>query len=181
MCHHGNISAQAPFGAAHVPADGRFNRGTFQHGEILARWIFGTMNFQHRNISAAHGYFGTLQSNMDVSAQTFWHLCYCAKMSMCQNVPMPRHSCAKNSLNQKIPMSKCSHVKRSICQNVSSAEWCTYLKMFPWWNICAEMTLAKSKCSKCSVLKCWVGLKDDMWIEQFNQMTYPALRSLIIG
>ena len=37
MCHHGNILAHAPFGAANVPADGRFNRGTFQHGEILAR------------------------------------------------------------------------------------------------------------------------------------------------
>ena len=42
--------------------------------------------FWHLNI-LAHGYFGTLQSNNDVSALTFWHLCYCAKMSMYQKSP----------------------------------------------------------------------------------------------
>ena len=46
-----------------------FDLGTFRHGIFL-----------HLNI-LAHGFFGTLQSNMDVLAQTFWHLCYCAKMS----------------------------------------------------------------------------------------------------
>ena len=61
MIHHGNILAHAPFGAANVPADGRFNTGNvstsglfctrnFLHKEFLARGIFGTGTFQHMDI-----------------------------------------------------------------------------------------------------------------------------------
>ena len=58
----------------------------FWHKWFLVLWMFWHGIFWHLNI-LAHGYFGTLQSNNDVSALTFWHLCYCAKMSMYQNVP----------------------------------------------------------------------------------------------
>ena len=34
MFHHGNISAHAAFGPADIPADGRFNTGTFGHGDF---------------------------------------------------------------------------------------------------------------------------------------------------
>jgi hypothetical protein len=37
MFHHGTISARAPFGSENIPADGRFNTGTFQHGDFLAQ------------------------------------------------------------------------------------------------------------------------------------------------
>ena len=55
---------------------------THWHKEFSAPWTFWQGIFRHLNISA-HGYFCTLQSNMDVLAQTFLHLCYCAKMSIC--------------------------------------------------------------------------------------------------
>ena len=135
-----NVSSQEHFGTCTVRRCGRSGRWTFQHQNISTWGIFGTGNFRHEEFSApehfgtgifwhlnisAHGYFGTLQSNMDFSAQTFWHLCYCAKMSMCRNVPVPKCSCAENSSCRKVPMSKCSRVEMSICRNVCSTEWCT--------------------------------------------------------
>ena len=113
MFHHGNISAHAPFCAAD-----------------------GTRNFRHLHISA-HGYFGTLQSNMDISAQTFRHLCYCAEMSMCRNVPVPKSPRAEKSPCRNVPVLKCPSAGMSAALNGACAE------MFPWWNICAEMTLAE--------------------------------------
>ena len=82
---------------------------TYQHVDILSPWMFrqrdfsaqghfGKRNFLHQ------GHFGTLQSNMDVTAQTFRLLNYCAEMSMCQNVPVPKFSCAKNSSCRKFPL-----------------------------------------------------------------------------
>ena len=68
---------------------GNFGMGNFRHEEFSAPEHFGTGIFRHLNISA-QGYFGTLQSNMDVLAQTFRDLCYCAKMTMCRNVPVPK-------------------------------------------------------------------------------------------
>ena len=61
---------------------------------------------------------------------TFWHLCYCAKMSMCRNVPMlkcsvPKIPLAENSSCQKLSMSKRFRVETSICRNVRSAERCS--------------------------------------------------------
>ena len=133
MFHHGNILAHALCLALQtlwqmdVSTQERFNIGNFWHREFLAQGIFGTGTFRHLNISA-HGYFGTLQSNMDVSAQTLRHLCYCAEMSMFQNIPVPKCSCAKNSSCRKDPMRKSPHVKCSfakmfICRNVCSAKW----------------------------------------------------------
>ena len=129
MFYHENISACAPFGDANVPADGRFNTRTCQHGNFLVQGIFGTRNFWH------NGHFGTgilapehfaarifwhLAKQYDVSAQTFRHRCYCAKIAMCQNIPVLKILPAKKS-----PMSKPCRVETSICQNVRSALWCT--------------------------------------------------------
>ena len=135
-----DVSSREHFGTCTVRRCGCSSRCTFQHWNVSTWGIFGTGNFRHEEFSApehfgtgifrhlnisAHGYFGTLQSNMDVSAQTFRHLCYCAEMSMCRNVPVPKCSCAENSSCRKVPMSKCSRVEMSICWNVCSAEWCT--------------------------------------------------------
>ena len=153
MFHHGNISAHALFGAADVPANGLFNNRTFQHGEFLAWGIFGTRNFWHLNISA-QGYFGTLQSNMDVSAQTFRHLCYCAKMSPCQNIQVLKCPCAEKSLCGKVhvpnsPWSQNVHVLKCICL----------------WNVCAEMSLAKMCWNK---PKPFFGPKPKMCLKNCN-------------
>ena len=129
---------------------GHFRHGEFWHEEFSAPEHFGTGIFRHLNISA-HGYFGTLQSNMDVSAQTFRHLCYCAEMSMCRNVPVPKCSCAENSSCRKVTMSKCSRVEMSICRNVCSAEWCT----------CRNVPVMKHPCRNvpCRNVPCRNGLK----------------------
>ena len=115
---------------------GLFGTGTFWHKEFLAPWIF-----RHLNI-LTHVYFGTLQSNMDVLAQTFWHLCYCTEMSMCRNAPC-----------RNVPLLKIPHVENSPCRNVpvlklpsagtSKVPNGALAEMVPWWNIRAEMTIAK--------------------------------------
>ena len=110
--------------------------GNFWHKEFLAPWTLKHGIFRHLNI-LAHGYFGTLQSNMDVLPQTFWHLCYCAEMSMCRNVPVSKFSCAENFLCRKFLVLKSPHVEMSATPNGALAE------MFPWWNIRADMTFAE--------------------------------------
>ena len=45
-------------GPADVPAHGRFDTRTFQHGYILAQGIFGTMDVSAQNILAPK-HFGT--------------------------------------------------------------------------------------------------------------------------
>ena len=77
---------------------------------------------------------------MDVWVQKFRHLCYCAEISMCWYVPMPKCSCVRNSLCLKIPMSKCSCVEIS---GTSTAPNGVFAKLFPWWNINPQMTLAE--------------------------------------
>ena len=100
---------------------GLFESGNFRLEEFLAPWTFSA-----RDISAPD-HFGIW---------IFWHLCYCAEMSMCGNVAVPQCSCAENSSCQKVPMSKCSRVERSICQNVSSAEWCTSRNVSMMKHLC---------------------------------------------
>ena len=76
--HHRDISACAcsdlrmhtGTGIWTFPLHGCFNTRTFRHRDILAQGIFSTMEILPQTISA----------------QTFWHLCYCAKISMCQNI-----------------------------------------------------------------------------------------------
>ena len=111
---HVDHSALQTFRQMNISTREHFDMGTFRHEEFLAQEHFGTGIFRHLNISA-HGYFGTLQSNIDVSAQTFWHLCYCAEMSMCRNVPVPKCSCAKNSSCRKFPVPKIPHVETFPC------------------------------------------------------------------
>ena len=107
-----DVSSREHFGMCTLLPCGRSGRWTFQHRnvwtwglfstgnfwceEFLALWTFQRGIFCHLNISA-HIYFGTLQSNMDVLAQTFWHLCYCEEMSQSQNVPAPKTPHAEKS------------------------------------------------------------------------------------
>ena len=125
-----DVSSREHFGTCTVWPCGRSGRWTFQHRNISTWGIFGMGNFRHEEFSApehygtgifwhlnisAHGYFGTLQSNMDVSAQTFWHLCYCAEMSMCRNVPVPKCSCAEKSSCRKVLVPESPHVEMLRC------------------------------------------------------------------
>ena len=96
--HHGNFSAQ-----------GHFCTRTFQHGYILAPWMF----FRHWNISV-QGYFGTW---------TFWHIYILTPCKAIQTF-WNRHfgPCAKMSLCPNILGSKCLSVVTSPCQNVHGVE-----------------------------------------------------------
>ena len=108
--------------------------------DILAQGHYGTGTFRHRDISA-HGYFGYLQSNIDISAPVL----------LCRNVPVPKCSCVKNSSGRKVPMSKCSCVEMSICRNVCSAEWYT----------CRNVPIMKHPCrnDSCQNVPCRNGLQ----------------------
>ena len=139
--HHRKISATAPFGHADVPADWRFNTGTFGHGEFSAWGIFSTRNIQHHGHFSTR-YFGTcIFWHMDISAPCkviwmFWHRHFgtCAtvpkfphaEISPCRNVPVPKYPRAVNSSPQKIQMSKCSSVKRQ-SDGTSALIWWSYV------------------------------------------------------
>ena len=151
--HHWEISARACFGPAEVSAhghfvsmdvltQGHFGMGTFWNKEFLAPWTFWHGIFRHLNI-LAHGYFGTLQSNIDISAQTCWHLSYCAKMSMWRNV----HG-AEKSLCPKVPVLKSPCTETSTetkCPCAVTPTWPkrAYAEMSQWWNVCTKMSLVK--------------------------------------
>ena len=98
-----------------------FTMGTFWHMHRLA-----LRTFRHRDISAPEHFstwiFGTLKRDMDILAQTFRHLWYCAEMPMCQNVPVPKCSCAKNSSCRKFLVQKSPHVEMFLCWNVHLPE-----------------------------------------------------------
>ena len=123
MCHHGNISAHAPFGA--VP----FGRWMFQQGNLSTWGNIGTVNFRHMDILAPckaiwtfrHRHFGT-----------------CATV--------PKRQCAKNSSCRKVPMSKCSRVETSICRNVCSAKWCTCQNVLMMKHQCGNDSFQKILC-----------------------------------
>ena len=152
MSHQGNISAHASFGAADVPANGLFNTRMFRHGEFSARGIFGMRNFRHLNISA-QGYFGTWTFwHMDILAPckaiwTFRHRhfgtcatlpkCPHAEIFLCWKFLVPKIPHAEKSPGWNVPVLKCPSARTYAAPNGARA------KMFPWWNICAEMTLAE--------------------------------------
>ena len=116
-----NVSSQENFGSCTLWPCTCSGRWTLQHRNVSTLGLFGAGNFRHKEVLApwtfwqqkisAFGYFGTLQSNMDILAQTFRHLCYCAEMSMCRNVPMPKCSCAKKSSCRKVLVPKSPHVE----------------------------------------------------------------------
>ena len=95
-----DIPAHGHFVSMDIWTQGLFGMGTFWHKELSGPWTFQHRIFRLLNI-LAHGYFSTLQSNMDVSAQPFWHLCYCAK-----NVHLPKCHCAEMSMVPKNPCAK---------------------------------------------------------------------------
>ena len=101
MFHHGNILAHAPLGAVDVPADGHFNTGTFQRGDISAPEHFGTWIFGH--LSKQYGRFGT-----DISAP----------MLLCRNVHVPKCPRAEMFLCRKFLVPKSPHAKKFPCRNV---------------------------------------------------------------
>ena len=126
--------------------------GTFRHGEFSARGIFVTGTFRLGDISA-HGHFGTVAQvpiclcrNVHISLQG-------AKISMRQNVQVPKYPCAEMFRCRKFLVPKIPRAENTPCRNVPvlkspSAETSAVpngacAEMFPWWNIHAEMTLAE--------------------------------------
>ena len=129
-----------------------FDMGNFRHWEFSARGIFGTWTFRHRDISAPE-HFGTW---------IFWHLAkqygrfgtdISAPVLLCRNVHVPKCPRAEMFLCRKFLVPKSPRAEKSPCRNVpvlkcpsagtSAAPNGARAEMFPWWNICAEMTLAK--------------------------------------
>ena len=97
-----DIAVHGHFVFMDVSTQGLFDRETFWHKEFLAPWTFGHRIFWYLNI-LAYGYFPTWQSNMNISAQKFVHLCYSAEMFMCRNVSTTKCPRAKMSMVPKDP------------------------------------------------------------------------------
>ena len=145
-------SALRTFRQMDVSTRERFNMGTFRHGEFSARGIFGTGTFRHGDISA-HGHFGTVAQVPKCLCRNVYIALQGAKISMCRNVQVPKYPCAEMFLCQKFLVPKIPRAEKSPCRNVpvlkhpsagtSAAPNGACAEMFPWWNIRAEMTLAK--------------------------------------
>ena len=116
---HGDFSALWTF---------QYRTFCLRHGDFLALGYFCTGTLRHGDITPL-GNFGTIQSNMDISAQTFWHLC--RNMLLCQNVcfaeiiyllklnvPVPKCPCLKRSPCQNIQVLKCPCPEKSLCRKV---------------------------------------------------------------
>ena len=105
---------------------------TFRHMDILAQGIFGTIDVSAWDISAPE-HFGT---------QIFWHLamqygqCYCAKISMCQNIPVLKCPRAKTSMVPKNP-----YAVKSSCRNDQITEMSLYRNVHG-----DEMSMYRSVC-----------------------------------
>ena len=133
-----------------VPVDGRFNMGTFWHKEFSTREIFSTMDISARDILAPE-HFGTwifwhLAKHYGLSAQTFRYLCYCAEMSPCRNVLVPKIPRVENSSCRKVPMSERSRVETSIFQIDRSAERCRYRNVTAMKHLCRNDSCRNLRC-----------------------------------
>jgi hypothetical protein len=73
--------------------------GTFWRKEFRHHGHFGKASF------------GTLQSNMEILAHKFWHLCYCVEISTCRNVPVVlKCSCTKNAGTSTVLNGACAEM-----------------------------------------------------------------------
>ena len=62
---------------------------------------------------------------------------FCAEMFRCRKVPVPKSPRAEKAPCRNVPVLKCPSAETSAAPNGARAG------MLPWWNICAEMTLAE--------------------------------------
>ena len=99
---------------------GNFGRRRFRHGYTSVPWTFQhSFRIFWKMDILAHIHFGTMQSNIDISAQTFWPGCPCAETSMCQNILVPEMSQCHNLPMQKSPWSrKNTHADMFLCWKV---------------------------------------------------------------
>ena len=114
--------------------------GTFWHKEFSAPWSFRHGIFQHLNISA-HGYFSTLQSNMDVLAQTFRHLCHCAETFMVPKNLVPKSPRAEKSLYPNFHRGE-----MSMCQNNYRTKTCTCRNVLVMKCLCRNVSGQNVRC-----------------------------------
>ena len=113
--------------------------------DIKALGHWGSRIFWQSGCFGTWAYFG-------IGAKILLSNCpYCC--ASCQNIHLPKFSRAEMFLRQKFLMPKSPRAEKSPCRNVpmlkcpsagtSAAPNGACAKMFPWWNIRAEMTLAK--------------------------------------
>ena len=114
---HVHHSVLQTFGQMDISTQEHFDMWIFWHGDFSARGIFGTGTFRHGDISA-HGHFGTVAQVPKCLCRNVHIALQGAKISLCQNVPVPKIPRAKNSLCRKGPLPKRPRVETSICQNV---------------------------------------------------------------
>ena len=100
-----DISSPGHFGPADVPTHGHFISM-----DISTQGLFGMGTFWHKEFSLTL-FIELPFQYMAVLAQTFQHMCYCAEMSMYQNVsmpkrPLPKNPCAEKALYQKVLIPK---------------------------------------------------------------------------
>ena len=103
-------------------------------GLISARGITGI--FWHEDISAQE-HFGTGAPVPKCLCRNVYVALHSAKMSMCQNVNVLKHPCAEMCQCCNIPVLNCP-----LCRNIPMLK-CSRAEKSPWWNVCAEMSLAK--------------------------------------
>ena len=117
---------------------------TFWHREFSTGELFGAGTFQHGDITAL-GNFDTIQSNIDILAQTFWHLrrnvllcrnVHFAEIYIC-HVSVPKCPCAKISLCLRV------HMQNSLLAKTSMEQKSPHAEMFLWWHVCAKMSLVE--------------------------------------
>ena len=93
-----NISGSLGLILAPIILERDISAQTFHHGDFSAWGHFVTRTFQH-------WHFGTVQSNIDISAQTFWapqcQNVHSVEKCPCRNVLVPKNSC------DEISMPKC--------------------------------------------------------------------------
>ena len=107
--HHQDTSACACFGPAVLPAHGHFISM-----DVSIQGLFGMRTFWLKEFLPPW-----------ISRHwIFWHLCYCAVMSLCQNIHcrkilVPKSPCVKKSLYRNVHGDK-----MSMCRNTYRAETC---------------------------------------------------------
>ena len=108
-----------------------------RHEDISAQEHFGMGIIWH------HGYFGMgILRHWNISEQGYfskWKYLYC--FARCQNVHMPKRPCAETSMCQNLHVPKYLSAKMFNCHNVNGS--CPCAKKSPWWNVRAEMYIAK--------------------------------------
>ena len=125
----------------------------FSPQERFTRGIFGTGNFRQEEFLAPKHFFTGIIWHLGKQYGCRFGKDILAPVLLCRNVHVPKCPHAKMFLCRKFLVPKSPGANKSPYRNVlvlscqsagtSAVPNGAHTEMFPWWNICAEMTLAK--------------------------------------